>query len=99
MRRAAKIDDNHREICACLRDIPGVSVADTSGAGAGFPDIVVGFRNQNWLIEIKDGAKCKSRRRLTPAQVKFHQNWTGQIAVCKNLDEILCLLKVSKVPA
>lgn len=94
MRRAAKVDDNHRAICRLLAQIPGISVADTSGAGEGFPDLVIGFRGQNWLIELKDGAKSASRRKLTPAQVKFQQEWTGQYAVCKDFDEVLALLQL-----
>ena len=56
MRRAAKIDANQPEIVAALEAV-GASVVSTAGLGNGFPDIVVGFRGINYLIEIKDGSK------------------------------------------
>ena len=76
MRRAARTDGNHAEVVKALRAI-GASVADTSGVGAGFPDLVVGYRGRNWLVEVKDGRKSPSRRALTPDQVEFVATWRG----------------------
>lgn len=89
VRRAAKVDDNHREVKKALLSVPGVTVADTAGAGNGFPDLVVGFRGRNYLIEIKDGDKPPSKRRLTPLQKGFHAIWTGQVSVVMNETEAL----------
>lgn len=41
MRRAAKTDDNQKEIVAAFRRL-GFTVAVTSALGQGFPDLVVG---------------------------------------------------------
>lgn len=68
-------------------------VADTADLGAGFPDAVVGYRNYNWLIEIKDPAKPPSARKLTAAEVRFHDNWTGQVDVIMTVDEVLSLIE------
>ena len=76
MRRAARTDANHPEVVAALRAI-GCSVADTSRVGCGFPDLVVGFRGRNWLVEVKDGRKSPSRRALTEDQVSFVAAWRG----------------------
>ena len=65
---ACKVDNNQREIVKKLRKIPGVTVSITSALGDGFPDIVVGYKGVNHLIEIKDGSKPPSRRKLTPAE-------------------------------
>lgn len=74
MRRAAKRDDNHAEIVAALRKA-GALVLDLGAVGGGCPDLLTysysGFR----LLEIKDGAKPPSDRKLTPDQVKFHAVW------------------------
>lgn len=67
----------------------GCTVADTSRAGEGFPDLVCGYRGKNYLLEVKDGRKKKSAQKLTPAQVVFHGDWKGQIATVKNLEEAL----------
>lgn len=78
--RAAKVDDNQKMIVRYLRD-KGVSVAVTSSAGKGFPDIVCGYKGKNIMLEIKDGAKPKSQQLLTPEQRIWHYDWKGQITV------------------
>lgn len=85
-RYAAKVDENQSEIVAGLRAI-GASVAPTHAAGEGFPDLVVGYRGANYLLEVKDENKPPSKRKLTEAQVEFHSGWLGQIEVVKNLGE------------
>jgi len=86
-RRAARTDANHAAIRDGLRSIPGVTVADTSAAGNGFPDLVAGFAGINTLLEVKDGDKPPSERRLTPQQEAFRDGWRGQYAVVTSLDE------------
>lgn len=76
MRRAARTDRNHAEIVKALRAI-GASVADTSGVGAGYPDLTVGYRDLTFCVELKDGQKPPSARKLTPAQVEFAKAWKG----------------------
>ncbi len=87
-----RTDRNHAEIINALRKIPNLSVFSTHEVGKGFPDIVVGYKGINYLIEIKDGNKPPSARKLTPDEVKFHSNWRGQIKIVNNLDEVLNLL-------
>ena len=74
--RAAKRDDNHAEIRDNLRAI-GAMVHDTGGLGGGFPDLVVGYRGVIHLLEVKDGRKPPSKRRLTPDEQKFFNDWAG----------------------
>lgn len=74
--------------------MPGVSVAVTSSLGSGFTDIVVGFKKKNFLIELKDGAKSASRKKLTEDEQKFRDNWKGQYDVCESADEVLKLLGI-----
>ena len=90
--RARRTDDNQKEIVKALIKI-GCSVAITSGSGDGFPDLVVGYRGKNYLIEVKDGNKPPSQRKLTPVQVEFHKKWTGQICVVKSIDEAIEFIK------
>lgn len=79
-RRAAKIDSNQNEVVAALRAI-GAVVAITSSLGKGFPDIVVGYRGTNFLIEIKDGNKPPSKQKLTPDEEMFHEEWSRQAPI------------------
>jgi hypothetical protein len=68
MRYAARVDANQAEVVAQLR-----------AAGAyvwviGLPvDLLVGFNNQMYLVEIKNG----SRKHLTKLQQDFFASWTG----------------------
>jgi hypothetical protein len=88
MRRAARTDANQSAIINALRGV-GASVQDLSRVGHGCPDLLVGFRGCNWLLEVKDGSKNASDRKLTSDQVTWHRTWSGQKAVVLNEDEAL----------
>lgn len=75
MRRAAKVDDNQGDIVKALRAV-GCLVAHTP-VGNGFPDLAVGYRGRIVLLEVKDGRKVPSARKLNENEVKFHQQWAG----------------------
>lgn len=88
MRRAARTDANHREIVDALRKV-GASVADTSGVGGGFPDLVVGVRGITFLLEVKDGSKPPSARKLTEDQAEFARMWRGHWVCVSSVDEAI----------
>ena len=75
MRRAAKIDSNQNEIVEALRRC-GASVLITSQLKNCF-DILVGYNGINYIVEIKDGKKPPSQRKLTEGEIKFMENWKG----------------------
>ena len=85
MRRNA-VDANQGEIVDALRKA-GCSVAPTSQAGDGFPDLVVGRACVNYLLEVKDGNKIPSAQKLTPKQRKFHKQWLGQVDVVNSVEQ------------
>jgi len=91
--RARKIDSNQNQVVKNLRQL-GISVAITSSLGKGFPDLVIGYKGKNYLIELKDGAKTKSQKKLTTDEQDFFDSWKGQISKCENIDEILKLIKI-----
>ena len=95
MRRAPRIDANQRMIVAGLRCIPGVSVFSTAALGNGFVDVVVGYKGTNYMLEIKDGAKAPSERKLTPAEQRFHDEWRGQVAMVETLADCLRVMGVT----
>lgn len=88
MRRAAKVDANHGVIRRAYRDM-GCTVWDTFQLGNGAPDLVVALFGINDLVEVKDGAKPPSERKLTPDEVKFHEAWNSKIWIIKNIDEVI----------
>lgn len=88
MRRAAKTDANQEEIVAALRKI-GASVQPLHAVGKGCPDILVGWRGMNSVLEIKDGSKPPSARKLTDDQEKWHAEWRGQVTVVENIEQAI----------
>lgn len=91
MRRAARVDDNQWEIVAALR-AAGCSVTSLASIGRGFPDIIVGYDGKNYLMEIKDGSKPPSKRRLTPDEQEWHATWRGQVAVVNSVEDAFMVI-------
>lgn len=87
-----RTDANQKEIVKGLRALPGVTVFCTHIVSDGFPDIIVGYEGRNYLIEIKDGNKPPSARKLTKDEVKFHNEWTGQVDIAENLDQAMDII-------
>ena len=96
MRVRGRIDDNQKEVVSQLRKL-GVSVAITSMLGKGFPDLVLGHQNKNYLIELKDGSKTKSRKTLTEDEEKFFNDWRGQVDKCESLDDICRIIGIKMI--
>jgi hypothetical protein len=73
MRHAKRTDRNHGEIRDGLR-ADGYLVDDLSDVGQGVPDLAV-QSPRGWppalFVEIKDGKKPPSARKLTEAEVRF----------------------------
>ena len=91
MRRAAKVDANQKEIVDALRSA-GASVVSTASMADGFPDLVVGFRGENYLLEVKDGNKPPSKQRLTADQEVFFSSWKGSAQVVRDPQEALAAI-------
>lgn len=98
MRRAAKVDDNQGEIVAALRGI-GATVQPLHAVGQGCPDLLAGYQGRNVLIEVKDGSKSPSKRKLTPDQTEWHAGWKGQACVVESVDDALrVILEIGGTP-
>lgn len=67
-------------------------MADTSKAGDGFPDLVVGYRGRNYLFEVKNPNRPPSRRRLRKSQADFQAAWRGQYTKVETRDDVLRLI-------
>lgn len=80
---AARADANQREIVEALRGV-GATVQHLHTVGRGCPDLVVGFRGRNYLLELKS-----KRGRLTDAGRAWHERWRGQVVVVRGVDEAL----------
>lgn len=91
MRRAAKVDRNQAEIVTALRGI-GATVQPLHAVGQGCPDLLVGWRGVNILIEVKDWKNPPSKRVLNDLQEEWHGGWKGQVAKVEDVDAALAVL-------
>ena len=66
-----KIDNNQTEIVEALRAV-GATVQSIASIGKGCPDLLVGYRYKNYLMEIKDGSN-----KLTKHEELWQRKWMG----------------------
>lgn len=93
MTRAKRIDANQTEIVQAFRDL-NCSVFVTSHVGQGLPDLLVGVSGMTALVEIKDGSKVPSRRKLTALENRFFSEWKGSKPhVIDSVDEVIRLVR------
>lgn len=76
-------DDNQKEIEQALLQI-GASVQSLHMVGSGCPDLLVGYRGVNFLLEVKDGRKSPSARKLTDDEQAWHETWRGVVYIVYN---------------
>lgn len=89
MRRyAAKIDANQPDIVAALRAI-GCSV-DVIGEPV---DLLVGYRGRSGTLEVKDGSRPPSERKLTPQQIKFQDEQRGFFRVVESVEQAIAAVQ------
>lgn len=92
MRRKAKRDINEGDIVDGLRGI-GATVNRLNEED--LPDLLVGFRGVNYLIEIKAPSGPRggvSGKILLPGQLRWARDWRGQIGMARTLDEALQII-------
>jgi hypothetical protein len=85
-------DANQSVIVTALRDA-GASVTILAGVGCGCPDLLVGFRDRNYLLEVKNPAGRGDQ--LTAAETAWILGWRGQVGIIHNISEALAVLELS----
>ena len=87
---AKKVDANQLQIKHTLIAL-GCSVLDLSTVGRGCPDLLVGYKGNSVLVEIKSSAKAT----FTEPQIKFMQNWRGgAVSRIDSVDAAIRLIKM-----
>lgn len=88
MRRNARVDTNHIMIVDALRNV-GASVVSLAPMGRGVPDLLVGFRGVNYLLEVK-----REKGKLTADQTAFIATYNGRVYVVRTVDEAYSVIGV-----
>lgn len=68
-----RTDANQREIVAALR-AAGASVQSLHTIGKGCPDLLIGYRGRNILLEVKSGPY-----KISESQTQWWIAWRGQV--------------------
>ncbi len=92
-RKAARVDNNQKEIVEALEDIPNVSVQK------GHDDLLVGHKGVTYWIEVKNPERLRKdgsmhENVLQDAQKKLDKDWYGHYAIVSSLDEILKIIGI-----
>jgi hypothetical protein len=87
---AKRTDANQAEIVQALRAI-GCSVQDLSQLGKGCPDLLCGYKERNYLIEVKNN--CDRAPRLTPCEEQWIRQWRGQVAVIMTVEDAIAVVQ------
>ena len=95
MRRAAKVDDNQAEIVKALRKA-GVVVTPMHQLGKGVADLLCSYRQVWTVLEVKDGSKPPSARRLTPDEVRWIAEQHAPVFIVTSPLEAVNLLQMVK---
>lgn len=90
-----RIDKNQPDITAALRSV-GASVEFLHTLGQGVPDLLVGYRGCNYVLEVKDGSLPPSQKRLTPDEKDWHDKWRGKVHTVESVDEALTAIGALK---
>ncbi len=88
-----RTDTNHARIVKTLRAI-GWHVTDASHVGNGFPDLVIAKNGRLLLVEVKDGARPPSERKLTALEQMVHLAFAERgvtVAIVSSEDEAVRL--------
>jgi hypothetical protein len=96
MRRAARTDNNQKEIVEALRKI-GCCVLPTHQLKNAF-DLLVGFRGRLYIMEIKDGSKPPSARVLTDGEIECKKKFESvgvNYHVINSVDEAIELVTLN----
>ena len=83
-----RVDNNQAEVVKRLK-LHGVSVLHLHIVGNGCPDLLIGFRGANYLVELKNPDNPPSKRELTDDEKKFFCLWKGQVVKAETVEQIL----------
>jgi hypothetical protein len=94
--RRARVDISQAPIVKTLRQIGASVEPRLSRIGQGVPDLLVGWRGVNVLLETKTGERDCDRK-LTGHEQAWHEKWAGQVAIVSTPDEAVnAVLKAAR---
>lgn len=92
MKTKPRLDANHLMIVTTLRRL-GVKVQSLAAIGRGCPDLLCSFQGRTFVVEVKDGRKSPSERKLTPLEHDWISQWAGEVWVVETLEDCTRVLR------
>jgi hypothetical protein len=89
------VDGSHEAIVKALR-AAGCTVQSLAVCGGGAPDLLVGYRGSNHLLEVKLPHKSS---KLNDAQREWHRVWRGIVTVVRSPEQALEAVGASLSPS
>lgn len=86
-----RVDANQKDIVNALRQI-GCSVQSLHTVGKGCPDLLVGYKDMNLLIEVKVGDA-----KLNELEQKWHEGWAGDVVIANSPDEAIAVVRLAYI--
>ena len=94
MRRAARVDANQARIVQALRKA-GVAVTPLHMVGRGVADLLCSYRKLWFVMEVKDGDKPPSARKLTKDEAEWIGEQKAPVYIVTSPQEALGFLRYS----
>jgi len=88
------VDNNHSKIRDDLRKVLGKNAVIDTHALPKFVDLVVGYKGNNYLFEVKTDKKKK----LTKDEQKIKDTWQGQYDVITTAEEAIKIMMCDNPP-
>lgn len=91
--RNNRIDATQPAIVKALRQI-GAFVQPLNAVKGGCPDLLVGYRGRWFVMEVKDGGKPPSGRKLTEDELEWWQSVRGiaPVSLAENVDDAIKII-------
>lgn len=90
-RRAAKVDANQPEIVKALRKMGWYVLIISQLKNC--CDIIISKNGRTVAVEIKDGSKPPSSRKLSEGELKFKNEWQGEYMIIESIEQLKQLEK------
>ena len=89
--RPKNVDKNQNEIVHALRQV-GATVILLHEAGEGIPDLLIGYRRETYLMEVKS-----KTGKLNERQQLWHSDWRGYpVSVARTVEDALAFIGATK---
>lgn len=86
-----RVDANQRDIVEALREF-GCTVQCLHMVGKGCPDLLVGYKDMNILIEVKVGDA-----KQTPAEKEWCESWKGDYSIARTPGHAIEIVRLAVI--